>query len=111
VPISFVAVGGLIWMFASRNCQSFCASALSPTLASPVARDSETPPTVTFVLALTTVVPGVAEVICTVHEPVPPLVLQVFTPPTKLPGPLWIENVISVPFGAFTNPLPEFTFT
>ena len=40
-----------------------------------------------------------------------PIVVQVFTPPTKLPGPLWIENVISVPFGAFTKPEPLFTFT
>ena len=61
--------------------------------------------------ALTTVVPDVVDVICTVHEPVPPAVVQVFTPPTNVPGPLTFVKVISVPSGALTKPPPAFTFT
>src|SRR5215470_16956153 len=98
-------------MFASGFTHVFCASTLSPTFPSPVARVNETPITETVVEARTTVVPAVPEVICTVHEPVVPEVVQLLTPPTKLPGPDRIENVIVVPAGAFTKPVPGFTFT
>src|SRR3954451_17524539 len=98
-------------MFASLCCQSFCASTLSPARPSAVARCKVTPETVTSVAARTTVVPEVADVISTEHEPVPPLVLHEFTLPTKLPGPLWIEKLIVVPSGALTKPAPLFTFT
>src|SRR5262249_46022184 len=81
VRTTFVAVAGVIWMFAST--QFFCAFGLSPAFASPVSRCNGTPLTVTSVAAFATVTPGVAEVICTVHEPVPPAVVQVFTPPTN----------------------------
>src|SRR5262249_19824369 len=100
---------GVIWMFAST--QFFCASTLSPARPSPLDRVSETPFTVTVVESRTTVTPGVADVICTVHEPVAPIVVQVFTPPTNEPGPDRIVTVISVPAGAFTKPVPSFTFT
>jgi len=103
-PISFVADGAIEIRAFSQVLFAF---ALSPACASPVARVSETPPTVTVVAALTAVVPVVVEVICTVHEPLPFVVVQVFTPLTKLPGPLTLVNVIVVPVGAFTKPAPS----
>src|SRR5262249_33994543 len=111
VPTSFVAVGGLIWMCASRTCHVFCASTLSPGRPSPVDRVNDTPRTETVDEARTTVVPVVVEVICTVHDPVAPTVVQVLILPTKLPGPDRIAKLITVPAGAFTKPVPSFTFT
>src|SRR5690348_10497028 len=78
-----------------------------------VVRVSETPPTLTVVLALTVVVPAVGELITTVHAPVPPMVVQV-DGPTKVavaPPAFDSEKEITVPSGAFTNPVPEFTLT
>jgi len=70
------------------------------------------PPTVTSVLALIVVVPTVAEVMSTEQEPVPPEVMQLFTPPTNVPGPKTIEKSIVVPFGASAKlPEPVFAFT
>src|SRR3954468_10714921 len=91
--------------------QFFAASELSPALASPVARCNVRPPTPTSVVARTIVAPVAAEVICTVHDPVVPTVAQLFTPPTKLPGPLRIENPIAVPAGALANAEPALTLT
>src|SRR5438105_3924833 len=55
--------------------------------------------------------PGVVDVICTVQSPVVPTVLQVFTAPTKPPGPLTFDAVTSVFAGAFVEPVPSLTFT
>src|SRR3954454_23552611 len=96
---------------AVASSQFFAASALSPAFASPVARCNVRPPTPTSVVARTTVVPVAADVICTVQDPVVPTVAQLFTPPTKLPGPLRIENPIAVPAGALANAEPALTFT
>src|SRR5262245_46767145 len=96
-------------MFAST--QVFEALPLSPGRPSAVSRWSETPLTVTFVAALITVTPMLGDVIWTVHEPVEPIVVQVLTPPTKVDGPDTLVKVISVPAGAFANPLPSLTFT
>src|SRR5262249_16273739 len=68
VDTALFAVAGVIWMFASTH--AFCASGPSPTRPSPVARVSETPPTLTVVIAWIVVVPAIVEVICTVQEPV-----------------------------------------
>src|SRR5262249_61340461 len=78
----------------------------SPCAPSLVVRVNVMPPTTTLVVARTTVVPATAEVIVTVHEPVPPLVKQSGLP-TKLPGPLWMVWWMSVPSGAGTNPPPR----
>src|SRR5262245_50353466 len=86
----------------TSSAQFLFASALSPALPSPLVRVNATPPTVTVVLARTTVVPVTADVIDTVQEPVAPTVVHVFTPPTKEPGPLWMLKVIRVPTGAGT---------
>src|SRR3954447_11673378 len=110
VPAALSAVAGQIWMFPST--QFLFAFPPSPTFESPVARCTVMPvTTVTSVAAFTTVTPGVAEVICTVQEPVASTVVQVLTPPTKLPGPLTLVKVINVPAGALTKPVPSFTFT
>src|SRR5262249_39307024 len=93
------------------STQVFCASAPSPARPSPLDRVNETPPTETVVESRTTVVPAEDEVICTVHEPVPPLVVQLLTPPTTLPGPDRIVKLIVVPSVPFTKPDPSFTFT
>src|SRR5690242_16199919 len=78
-----------------------------------VVRVNDTPPTDSVVLALTVVVPAVGELITTVHEPVPPAVVQVDGPTNVADAPpaLLSEKEITVPSGAFTNPVPEFTFT
>ena len=60
--------------------QSLPASALSPSLASPVARVRVTPPTTTVVVAWIAVEPLSDELMTTVHEPVVPTVVQVFGP-------------------------------
>jgi hypothetical protein len=75
-----------------------------------VVRVSETPPTDTVVLALTTVIPVTAEVSVIVQLPVPPAVVHGFGAPS-VPGPEAIEKVICVPSGAGTKPPPGFTFT
>src|SRR5215468_1269084 len=99
-------------MIPPGGIQVLFASWLSPTWPSPVWRCNWTPLTVTSVAARTTVVPPTADVICTVHEPVAPIVWQVLTPPTNEPGPLTIENVINVPAGALLNVDPSgATFT
>src|SRR5262249_18454533 len=109
VPSGMGAVGGLIWMFASTEFLF----ALPEFGATPsVSRCNVTPATVTSVVACTTVAPTEDDVICTVQEPVPPEVVQLFTPPTKLPGPETIEKLITVPFGAFEKVTPSCaTFT
>src|SRR5262245_27696425 len=94
-------------MFASTP--ALCAGAEWPAAAL-VVRVSDTPVTVTVVLEVTTDTPGVDEVICTVHSPLAPTVVQVFGP-TNEPGPEANWNVIKVPAGAFTKPVPSFTFT
>src|SRR5262249_20383280 len=110
VLTSFVACSGEIWMFAST--QFFDASTLSPARPSPLERVNDTPLTTTVVESRTTVTPGVDGVICPVHEPVPPVVVQVLMPPTQLPGPDRIVNVMTVPSGAFVKVTPSFeTFT
>src|SRR5690348_2196575 len=93
-------------MFASGAIQSLFASGPSPACASLLERVRDTPSTDTVVVSRITVVPGVGEVIATVHDPVPPEVVQVFTLPTKPPGPDTIEKLITVPSGAFTRPAP-----
>ena len=76
-----------------------------------VVRVSETPPTESVVLALTTVVPAVVFVSVIVQLPVPPDVVHGFGVPS-VPGPDAIEKVICVPSGAFAvPPLPLSTFT
>src|SRR5262252_146025 len=86
------------------------AFALSPARPSPVARVNETPRTLTVVLALTTVTPVWVELSVIWHEPVPPAVVHGFGPLNE-PGPLTFENVICVPSGALTNPVPSLTLT
>src|SRR5690242_12923869 len=78
-----------------------------------VVRLNVTPPTLTVLDALIVVVPPVGDEITTVHEPVPPAVVQL-DGPTKVavaPPALVSEKLITVPSGAFTNPLPGLTFT
>src|SRR5262249_54094078 len=82
-----------------------------PGLPSAVVRSSESPRTLTVVVARTTVVPVWSDVIVAVHDPLVPSVVHVLTPFTNDPEPLTIANVIGVPAGASTNPLPGFTFT
>ena len=68
-----------------------------------VSRCSETPPTLTVVWALTTVVPVTAELSVIVQLPVPPAVVHGFAV-VKAPGPESIVKLIWVPSGALTNP-------
>ena len=73
VPIALFAAGGVIWMFASLNCQSFEAFPLPPAAvfaAVLVVRVIVCPLTGMADVACTTVVPGVAEVIVTVQRAV-----------------------------------------
>ena len=99
-------------MFALGAIQIFCASALfAPTPF--VARVKETPFTLTVVVAWIVVVPAVGELITTVQEPVAPTVAQ-FAGPTNVavaPPAFVNENEMTVPAGAFTKPVPSFTFT
>jgi len=55
--------------------------------------------------------PAVVEL--TLIEQLPPVVVQVLTPPTKVAPAVLFDrlNVTSVPSGAFTNPLPVFCCT
>jgi hypothetical protein len=107
LPTSLVADGPIVMLAAA---QAFDASALSPAFPSPLSRCRVMPPTVTLVLALIVVVPVVVDLITTVHEPVPPLVVQLFGP-TNAPGPETIAKMIVVPFGTGANPEPSLTFT
>ena len=59
-----------------------------------------TPPTLMVVEALTLVMPAVAEVSVTEHEPVPPVVAQLGA--ESVPGPLAMAKPIVVPSGALT---------
>jgi hypothetical protein len=93
--ISFVAVGGLIWMFAST--QTLVAGPELPAVPF-VVRFRTMPLTVTVVDAFSVEVPAVAEVIVTVQLPVPPEVVQFCD--TGVPGPAVIVTVQTVPFGA-----------
>ena len=112
-PTSFVALGA-IEIRAPTGVHVFVAG---PELrAWPfVVRVRETPATETVVLALIVVVPVVGELICTVHEPVPPEVVHELGPTNAAVAPPAFdsENEIVVPSGAFTKLLPEpsFTFT
>src|SRR5258708_32896856 len=74
--------------------------------------------TVTVVVARIVLVPGVGDVIVTLHEPVPGAVVPEPEPvvhvlgPTKLPTePDSSEKVMLVPSGAFAGPVPSSTFT
>jgi hypothetical protein len=89
--------------------QIFWAFALSPGNPSPVVRVSDTPPTLTVVVALITVVPTDADVNVTVQLPVASTVRH--GDPAIVPGPLTFVTVMLVPAGAFTKPVPVFTFT
>src|SRR5713226_7052960 len=106
-PISLKAAGGEIWMLASS--QFFWALALSPTLASPVARLRVTPLSTTLVEAFTTVTPGVAEVRVTEQLPVANTVAQLGL--LRLPGPLTMLKLMVVPAAALTKPVPSLTLT
>ena len=88
-------------------------SGLSPAFVSPVDRVSGTPATVTFVVAWIVVVPIVGELITTVHDPVPPDVVQLDGPWKVADAPPAFDSVklIVVPSGAFTNPVPGLMFT
>jgi hypothetical protein len=111
-PISFVALGAIA-ICARTLFQIFVASGLSPAFVSPVDRVSGTPATVTFVVAWIVVVPIVGELITTVHDPVPPDVVQLDGPTNVADAPPAFDSVklIVVPSGAFTNPVPGLTFT
>src|SRR5690348_15977846 len=70
-----------------------------------VSRCSTVPLTVTSVAAWTTVVPGVGELITTVHDPVAPTVEHVDGPTNAAVAPFELVNVklITVPAGAFVK--------
>src|SRR5262249_11897538 len=75
-----------------------------------VLRVNETPPTLTVVWADTVVTPVTADDNVIWQLPVPPAVVHGFAD-VNAPGPLSIVKLIWVPSGAFTNPVPSFTFT
>jgi hypothetical protein len=75
-----------------------------------VDRVSDTPMTDTVVCALTIVVPAVDETSVIEQLPVPPDVVHGFAVVND-PGPDTIVNMIDVPSGAGTKPVPGFTFT
>src|SRR3954454_24678267 len=108
--MGFVAVAGVIWMFAFTH--TLLALPLPPAAvftAVPVVRVIVCPFTGMSDVAETTVVPTAAEVMVTVQLAVaaPPVYVQDGVP-TKLPGPDTIEAVAvcgpasSVPLSAFT---------
>ena len=70
-----------------------------------------TPETVTVLVAVIVTLPGFGAF--TLIEQLPPVVVQVFTPPTKLALAVLLDrlNVTSVPSGTFTNPVPGFCCT
>ena len=99
---AFVAVSGLTAILASTY--TLLASALlRPPV--PVARVSETPPTLNVVVAWMSTDPGVDVLIWTVQLPL--VVVHVFTPPTKAaPAVLFSRlSVQVVPFGAGPKPV------
>src|SRR6516162_7749482 len=110
--ISLVAFGAI--EIRARTCvHVFVASGLSPACVSPVARVSETLPTLSVVEAWIVVLPGVGELITTVHEPgATPFVVQLLGPTNVAVAPPAFdsENVITVPAGAFTKPAPSPAF-
>src|SRR5258708_11075866 len=77
--ITLVALGGPIVMKAST--QVLTALTLSPGRLSPVVLVMDTPRTLSVVLGLTVVWPALVEVIDT--EQLPPVVVQVWMPPSK----------------------------
>ena len=85
------------------------ASAPSPAFESPVERVTETPPTVSVVVAWTVETPAVGETRLTVQAPA--AVVHLPSAGVNVPGPLGTENVTVVPSGAFTKPPPVFTVT
>src|SRR5262245_12823305 len=89
-------------MFAST--QTFCAGPELPAWPF-VVRVNVMPFTTTVVDAFSVVVPAVADVIVTVHDPVPPDVVQFCV--VGVPGPLVIVTVQTVPFGALLNVTPS----
>src|SRR5262249_60252841 len=95
----------LTWVVSSAVSPFFRASGLSPGQPSLACRCRPTPASPTPRSSDLTVVPGVADVMTTVHEPVPPEVVQL-DGPTKLPGPLTLLKLITVPSGAFVKPAP-----
>jgi hypothetical protein len=110
VPIGFVAVAGVIWMFAFT--QVLFALPLPPAAvfaAVAVARVTVTPLTGMSEAAETTVVPVAAEVIVTWQNAVapPPTYVHWFVP-TKLPGPDTM-NAVAVCGPASIVPLSAFT--
>src|SRR6185503_17057612 len=75
-----------------------------------VLRERLTPPTLTVVEALTMVMPAVGELKVTVHEPVPPAVVQLGA--ESVPGPEAMAKLIVVPSGALVYPpVPVLTLT
>src|SRR5260370_26473301 len=77
------AGGGAIWMLASS--QFLLALALSPTLASPVARVRVTPLSSTLVAAFTVVTPGMPELRVTEQLPVSSTISQQHAPRPQCP--------------------------
>ena len=104
-PTAFVAEGPIA-MVASTNV--FMAGPELRAMPS-VSRCRRKPITLTSVVALTTVVPAVEETRVTEHDPVPPEVVQLEA--LRVPGPLTLTNLMTVPSFALTNPEPELTFT
>ena len=104
-PTAFVAEGPIA-MVASTNV--FMAGPELRAMPS-VSRCRRKPITLTSVVALTTVVPAVEEMRVTEHDPVPPEVVQLEA--LRVPGPLTLTNLMTVPSFALTNPEPELTFT
>src|SRR5262249_51883045 len=99
-----------LWMSVrtDASAHSFCAGAeLAPVPL--VVLVSVTVLTTVVTVAEITDVPGVADVGVTVHEPVAPTVEHGL--PAIAPGPAVTLTATCVPAGAFTNPLPGFTFT
>src|SRR5450432_2303136 len=96
---AFVAVGGVIEMFAST--QALLASLPPPAVvfsAVLVARVTDWPLTDNVLVACTTVVPVAADVITTVQCGTAAVFVMIRRPPRKEPGPLAIEAVaVKVP--------------
>src|SRR6266542_328207 len=119
VPGSFFTVTVKVWVSFTGSVSSGAIAIQASTQlfwavplfgATPfVERVSETPPTATVVFALITVVPVVAEVSVTSHDPVPPTVRQLAA--LSAPGPLVIARLIWVQPGRFTWQHPGFPFT
>src|SRR6266542_2173811 len=105
-PTSFVAFGAIT---IAAFTHSFVAGGeFAPTPF--VSRLSTRPPTDTVVCADTVVTPVRNDFNVTWQLPVPPAVVHGFGD-VNPPGPESIVKVIAVPSGAFTKPLPSFTFT